>query len=154
MAMTSKNLLFRALIILLSVMVVIGVITVPGFAAEETVSSGITSVSISLDDTIAVRLHTSAVKDDGSKVIVTYNGTETVLEEHTRGVFVFAGISPQNFADELTAALYASDGTLIGESITFSVRSYLEALLSLSYENTSYMLLENGFHTVVSYNHL
>ena len=136
MAMTSKNLLFRALIILLSVMVVIGVITVPGFAAEETVSSGITSVSISLDDTIAVRLHTSAVKDDGSKVIVTYNGTETVLEEHTRGVFVFAGISPQNFADELTAALYASDGTLIGESITFSVRSYLEALLSLNYENS------------------
>ena len=136
MVKTRKKSLLRALIILLTAIVVMGFITVPGFAQEETVNPGITSVSISLGDTVAVRLHTSAVKDDGSKLVVAYNGTETVLTNHTRGVFVFTGITPQNFADELTATLYSGDGTKIGDSTSFSVRSYLENLLNLSYEKS------------------
>lgn len=136
MAKTSKSLLLSVMAVVIAAVVIIGFMPEPSFAADETTPTGVTSVSISLGETIAVKLHTTAIKDDGSKVVVVYSGEETTLEKNVNGVFSFSGVTPQNFADELTATMYAKDGTKVGESVTFSIRSYLEALLELSYENS------------------
>ncbi|MBP3401716.1 MAG: hypothetical protein J6K85_01510, partial [Clostridia bacterium] len=141
MAQNRKRLFFSLLAMMLSVALMIGF--TPGLyafaaeaSAEETVESGIKAIDLDLGNTIAVKLYTEAVENDGSKVVVAFGGEETEITAQKGGVFTFSGVAPQHMSDTLTATLYAADGTAVGASATFSVRSYLEALLLLDYENS------------------
>ena len=100
--------------------------------------TGINGVNISLQEDIVVKFHTGSTTGDGTKLVVNFNGKTTEITENGSGVFSFAGVTPQNLNDEMTATLYASDGTTqIGEARTVSVQSYLETLLATSYEDSN-----------------
>ena len=136
--------LLRVLAVTLSLLLIVGLTSMICFAADNEASNGIISVGVSIDEDILVRIRTTATDTDGSKVKVSFNGKETELTKNKSGVFSFAGVAPQYFGDTITATMYAKDGSQIGEPVSFTVKSYLEKLLTLSYE-------ESGCATEIRY---
>ena len=138
-----KN-LFTILSVVIALVILVGLTSIISFAEEDVTNLGIDSVSLSLDDSITVRLHTSAQDDDGSKVVVEYNGNKYDLTNSKNGVFFFAAVTPQKLNSEIKATMYSKDGEIIGDTVIFNTREYLEHLLELSYE-------ESGCKTNVNY---
>ena len=136
--------LFNVLAVVITALLIIGFTSICFAADEETSSNGILSVSLSLDENITIKLRTSATYDDGSTVKVSFNGKVTVLDKNYGGVFAYAGVSPQQLGDTVTAVMCDKDGNQVGEPATFTVKSYLEALLNLSFE-------ESGCKTELQY---
>ena len=101
-------------------------------AAVAETETGITDVSVSLSEDIIVKFYTVG----GTKLNVEFNGENYEINESEDGVFSFLKVTPQNFNDEMTATLYDAKGVQLGEVKSFSVQSYLEELLELSYENS------------------
>ena len=96
---------------------------------------GILGANVSLQSDIIIKFHTDATTGDGTKLSVDFNGKTTEITSNIDGVFAFSGVTPQSFNDEMTATLYAADGTTqIGESKKYSVQDYLENLLLLDFE--------------------
>ena len=131
------NCTIRLLIVAIAIMLLIGITSVVTFAADNDASSnGIVSVSLSLDDSIVVKIRTTATNDDGAFLKISHNGKVSKITTNYGGVFSYVDVAPQNLGDELTAVLYSKDGGQIGAPVTFSVKSYLEALLALDYESS------------------
>ena len=105
-------------------------------ATETPKTTGITNVSVSLSEDIIVKFYTSATTADGSKLTIEYNGETYELTENEGGIFEFVGVTPQKLGEEMTATLTDADGAQVGESKIVSVKSYLEGLLALSYEDS------------------
>ena len=105
-------------------------------ATETPTTTGITNVSVSLSEDIIVKFYTSATTADGSKLTIEYNGETYELTENEGGIFEFVGVTPQKLGEEMTATLTDADGAQVGESKIVSVKSYLEGLLALSYEDS------------------
>ena len=142
--MKSNRKIFIVLAFALAVLI-LGSASILSFAEGDSDSAlGITSIDLSLDDSITVRLNTTAENDDGSKLVVSFGGKETTLTDHKNGVFFFTGVTPQKLGDTLTATLYSVSGDQLGEPVSFSVQSYLESLISLSFE-------ESGCETQIKY---
>ena len=121
-----------ALVMLVSSFV--GMITISAEETEtEAPASGITGISVSLENDIIVNFKTTAETDDGSKVKVTFNEKEFEITQNTKGVFQFVNVTPQNMGDLITAQMYDKDGTTVVDEETFSVQSYLETLLSYEF---------------------
>ena len=130
------NRTIRWLIVAIAIVLLIGITSVLCFAADDAASDGIISVSLSLDENIIVKFRTSATNDDGSFLKISHNGKVSKITSNYGGVFSYTDVAPQNIGDELTAALYAKDGSQIGYPVTFSVKSYLKVLLSVDYETS------------------
>ena len=128
--------LFNVLAVVITALLIIGFTSICFAADEGTSSNGILSVSLSLDENITIKLRTSATYDDGSTVKVSFNGKVTVLDKNYGGVFAYAGVSPQQLGDTVTAVMCDKEGNQVGEPATFTVKSYLEALLNLSFEES------------------
>ena len=130
------NRTIRWLIVAIAIVLLIGITSVLCFAADDAASDGIISVSLSLDENIIGIFRTSATNDDGSFLKISHNGKVSKITSNYGGVFSYTDVAPQNIGDELTAALYAKDGSQIGYPVTFSVKSYLKVLLSVDYETS------------------
>ena len=135
MTKTRKG-LFKVVAVALTLLLVVGLTSMICFAADGASSEGITKVSLSLDEAMTVKIRTTASKDDGSKLIVALGGKEFTLTNNVGGIFSFTGVTPQYMNTPITATLYSKDGAKLGESKSFSLRSYLEAILALSYEES------------------
>lgn len=110
-------------------------------STETVVKVGIKDMDVSLGEDIMVRFYTDSTTDDGSKLVVAFDGkeyeiTQSQYVENKGNAFMFIGVTPQKLGDEMTATLYGADGVQIGETKTVSVKSYLEGLLALSYEDS------------------
>ena len=99
-------------------------------------SSGITDVSISLSEDVVVKFHTGVNAFDGYKLRVGFNDITYEITNSENGVFSFTKVTPQYFHKEMTVALFDKNGTQVGQSKTVSVKTYLESLLALNYENS------------------
>ncbi|MBQ8848770.1 MAG: hypothetical protein IJ011_00375 [Clostridia bacterium] len=133
--------LWRVVLAMILVVSMLGAASVMCFAEttaseEATEPTGITNVGVSLGEDIIVKFATSATTADGSKLTVVFNGETIELTQNVDGVFEFVGVTPQNLGDEMTATLTDADGAQVGEAKTVSVKTYLEGLLALSYENS------------------
>ena len=104
--------------------------------ANENETVGITGVNISLSESIVVKFHTTAITDDGSKLKVTFRGDTYEISENENGVFSFVYVTPQYMGEELVATMYDAKGAKVGEEKKLSVKSNLEDLLKLSYEES------------------
>ena len=132
-----------AVILVLSMLVSASVMC---FAETDTTTEmvekvGIKDMDVSLGEDIMVRFYTDSTTDDGSKLVVAFDGkeyeiTQSQYVENKGNAFMFIGVTPQKLGDEMTATLYGADGVQIGETKTVSVKSYLERLLALSYEDS------------------
>ncbi|MBR7099454.1 MAG: hypothetical protein IKC59_08565 [Clostridia bacterium] len=101
-------------------------------AAAETVT-GITNVSVSLNEGIVVKFYTNA----GIKLAVEFNGQTTELTDDDGDfIYEFGGVTPQKMNDTITATLYDGNGETVGDVKTLTVKSYVTKLLSLDYENS------------------
>ena len=105
-------------------------------STETVVKVGIKGKNVSLGEDIIVKFYTDSTTGDGSKLSVVFNGETFEITENKDGVFEFIGVTPQKLGDEMTATLYGADGTQIGDAATLSVKSYLDELLALSYEDS------------------
>lgn len=110
-------------------------------STETVVKVGIKDMDVSLGEDIMVRFYTDSTTDDDSKLVVAFDGkeyeiTQSQYVENKGNAFMFIGVTPQKLGDEMTATLYGADGVQIGETKTVSVKSYLEGLLALSYEDS------------------
>ena len=105
-------------------------------STETVVKVGIKGKNVSLGEDIIVKFYTDSTTGDGSKLSVAFNGETFEITENQDGVFEFIGVTPQKLGDEMTATLYGADGTQIGDAATLSVKSYLDELLALSYEDS------------------
>ena len=133
----SRKGLFKVLAVAAALLLIIGLTSVICFAADDAPSSeGITKVSLSLDESITVKLRTNLSDYEGSKIVIIFEGQKYELTKNYGGVFTFTGVTPQNMNGTITAKMYSKDGAQIGDEVKFSVRSYLEALLGLSYEES------------------
>ena len=139
----TRKLLWRgalAVILAVSMLVSTSVMCFAGATAlneeDEKKVDGITGVNISLSESIVVKFHTTAICDDGSKLEVTFKGKTYEITENEDGVFSFAYVTPQYMGEELVATMYDAKGAKIGEEKKLSVKSNLEDLLKLSYEES------------------
>ena len=107
-----------------------------GEATESTPVEGISDKSVSLGEDIVVKLYTDASTGDYNYVIVEFDGTTEKITANDEGVFSFYGVTPQKLGVELTATMYNADEEAVGETTTFSVKSYLRELFALSFENS------------------
>ena len=101
--------------------------------ATETPQKGILHVNISIGEDTIVKFHTCAETDDGSFLMVTFDGETYKISENKKGVFSFISVTPQNFNDVISAKMYNKDGNQLGGEKVFSVQSYLETLLGYTY---------------------
>lgn len=103
-------------------------------SGEET--NAIESMQVNLSENIKVRFN-AAVPDKATDVSMTFafNGKEKTVTESTptsdgRRSFVFDGVTPQHFNDEIKATLVYNDGTQKTFEKTTSVKEYCETLAS------------------------
>ena len=109
-------------------------LTLMGFASKSAFATdteeGIRGINVALNEDIVVKYHTTATTGDGTKLVVNFNDADHEITVNIDGVFSFAGVTPQHLNDEMTATLYSSTGTVIGEPQTTSVKAYLQTLLT------------------------
>ena len=104
--------------------------------------TGITNKGVSLGEGIIVKFYTNV----GTKLSVEFGGQVTELtDEDGDYVYEFYGVTPQKMNDTITATLYDDNGGKVGDTATFSVKSYLTELLSLNYEGS-------GCNSLLQYN--
>ena len=135
--------LWRAVLAMILVVSMLGAASVMCFAEttvteETTVTPKITNVSVSIGEDIIVKFYTNATTADGSKLTVEFDGNTVELTENEGGVFEFVGVTPQKLGVEMTATFTDAEGDA-GVAKTVSVKSYLEGLLALAYEDSGCM---------------
>ncbi|MBQ8331924.1 MAG: hypothetical protein IJX94_05455 [Clostridia bacterium] len=129
-----RKTLWRSILALMLVVSMLASASVMCFASTTATQAteGITDVSISLSEDIVVKFYTNG----GAYLVVVINGKETVLETSEDGVFQFVGVTPRDLNDTMSATLYDANDEVVGETKEISVKTYLETLLSLDYENS------------------
>lgn len=105
----------------------------------------ITGRNMILNENLALGLYVNVDLDEplyknGSKVgkiSVTLNGetkeaalTDLTDFDATTKKFVYDGVTPELMGDEITVTLYASDGTTVLDTKTYTIKEYLLSLLS------------------------
>ncbi len=132
----------KILALILAIMMVVSMLPLAVAASETSQPSskennvGLTDVSVVLYEDVSVKFYASLDSATGYKVVVKYNGETTELPMGEDGVVSFEGVTPQNFNDTIEATLYDAEEKQVGGTKTVSVKSYLNGVLGLSFENS------------------
>lgn len=96
------------------------------------VTAKLDSISVQLQDDIIVKFYATNLTSADTELRITYKGQNYVenaeVSEGT-AIYSFNKITPQFFSDTVEAQLYLNDVAL-GESRSFSIKSYCEELLA------------------------